>query len=468
MDALQKYKIIRPHLEEAVSIRNLSTQFGISIRTLNRWIKQYREKGFIGLERKTRFDKETRRRITEELEEIIKALALQKPKLSIATIQRKIEQIAISQKKERPTYNIVYDIVNKINPSLMTLAHEGSTVYRDQYELVFLRESAYPNSMWQIDHSPLDILLLNEKEEAQKPWVTIIEDDYSRAIPGFFVSFDSPCAVNTALALRQAIWRKQNPDWQVCGIPEIIYTDNGSDFISEHIEKVCATLKIRLINTIPGRPQGKGKVERFFLTLSQSLLQRLPGYAPSGTAKKVKAILSLAEFSKHLEKFILEQYHKTPHSTTKQAPLNRWEGDGFLPQMPHSLEQLDFLLMTVPKKRKIHRKGIFFKGFRYMSTLFAGFVGEEVIIRYDPRDLAEVRVFLDGAFLCNAICQEIAGQVISLKEIRKARQKQKRCLRKQINDAKQLLENLEKGEPTPKEPIIKTSKRNRLKLYYNE
>lgn len=236
IDALQKFKIIRPHLEEAVSLPNISAHSGIAIRTLKRWVLLYRKQGFMGLERKSRSDKDVRRGIDEPLENIVRALALQKPKLSIATIHRKIKEIAKQQEKEIPTYSIVYHIISNMNSSLMTLAHEGSVAYRDKYEIVFMRESTAPNQMWQIDHSPLDIVLLNEKKEAQKPWVTIIEDDYSRAICGYFVSFDAPCAVNTALALRQSIWRKQNPEWQVCGIPEVLYTDNGSDFISEHIE----------------------------------------------------------------------------------------------------------------------------------------------------------------------------------------------------------------------------------------
>jgi putative transposase len=59
------------------------------------------------------------------------------------------------------------------------------------------------------------------------------------------LSFDAPIALHTALALRPAIWRrKTEPDWQVCGLPGVLYTDHGSDFISQHIEHVCADLKI--------------------------------------------------------------------------------------------------------------------------------------------------------------------------------------------------------------------------------
>ncbi|MDA4836251.1 transposase family protein, partial [Enterobacter hormaechei] len=82
------------------------------------------------------------------------------------------------------------------------------------------------------------------------PWLTVIVDDHSRAIAGYFLSLDAPSALNTALALRQAIWRKPNPEWIVSGIPEQLYVDNGSDFISEHIEQACIALKIRLIHSL--------------------------------------------------------------------------------------------------------------------------------------------------------------------------------------------------------------------------
>ncbi len=55
-----------------------------------------------------------------------------------------------------------------------------------------------------------------------RPWLTVIEDDHSRAIAGYAVNLDAPSALQTALALRQAIWRKSEPGWHVCGIPGAI------------------------------------------------------------------------------------------------------------------------------------------------------------------------------------------------------------------------------------------------------
>ena len=446
MNALQKYKIIQVYLEGQISLSTISLNHEIPIRTLRRWVQKYREQELNGLKRKERKDKNCRRKIDSELIAVVEALFLQKPKLSISNIHRKVKQIAQQKNKSIPSYGVVYDITCKMNPALLTLAHEGSTAYREKYEIIFRRESSFSNEMWQIDHCFLDIFLVHEKEGLKKPWLTIMIDDCSRAISGFYLSFDAPCAVNTALALRQGIWRKSNTDWQVCGIPQCLYTDNGSDFISNHIEKVCASLKINLVHSIPGRPQGKGRVERFFLTLLQQFLQTLPNYIPSGSSKKaaIKDALTLFELSNLIEAFITKEYHHHVHSVTQKKPIEHWIGAGFLPQMPSSIDELDLLLLTVPILRKVHRDGIYFKRFRYMNVNLSAFVGERVMVRYDPRDIAEIRIFFKGTFICNAICQDIAGQVISLKEIKGTRQKEKRRLRKTIKEAKELLQNLEK------------------------
>ena len=465
MDAVEKFRIIQPYLDKELSLEQVSNKDGIPIRTLRRWIKNYRAESLAGLTHKTRSDKGEHRKLPEMLEKHIIALALQRPKLSITTIQRQVARIAEQNQLNVPKYGTVYQVVRNLSPALMTLAHEGSVAYRDKYEIIFRRESKQANELWQIDHTPLDILLLDEKGIGQKPWLTIIQDDYSRAIMGYFLSFDAPCAVNTALALRQAIWRKSNEQWQCCGIPEQLYSDNGSDFTSEHIKKVCIALKIRTIKSIPGRPQGKGRIERFFLTLLRALLEQLEGYAPAGFSK-VKAVLSLSDFQLKLEQFILTQYHQTPHRQTKQTPYERWLGKGFLPQLPESLEQLDRLLMSVPKKRKVHRDGIYFKQLRYMNTMFSDFVGEEVMIRYDPRDLAEIRVFYEEKFLCVAVCQDIADLVISLKDIKKARGKTRRELRQIIQQSKALLKGTPEEKETNKAP--KARKKTKIKLYENE
>src|SRR5262249_46771579 len=84
------------------------------------------------------------------------------------------------------------------------------------------------------------------------------------------------------------------------------------------------------------------------------------------------------------------------------------------------------LLLTVAKPRKIQRDGLRLLGYRYMDPTLAAYVGESVILRYDPRDMAEVRVFYRDRFLCRAICQDLAGATIPLREILRARNRHPR------------------------------------------
>jgi putative transposase len=228
------------------------------------------------------------------------------------------------------------------------------------------RTATHSNAMWQADHTPLDIWLFNEEGQPAKPWLTVIEDDYSRAIAGYRISFQEATALTTALTLRQAIWRKEDPRWHVCGIPSVFYTDHGSDFKSHHMEQVAADLLMELIFSQVKVPRGRGKVERFFRSVDQLFLQDLPGYAPKGYPAG-EAKLTLPDFEQRFRTWLLEEYHTRIHSETKWVPQQRWEAGGFLPRMPVSLEQLDLLLLTVAKTRRVQQDGIRFEGYRYID-----------------------------------------------------------------------------------------------------
>lgn len=107
-------------------------------------------------------------------------------------------------------------------------------------------------------------------------------DDYSRCITGYRLSWGGLSAAQTALALRGAIWSKGDERWPICGIPESLYSDHGSDFTSNHVQALAVDLKIELLYSQQGRPRGRGKIERFFRTVEQELLVDLPGYAREG------------------------------------------------------------------------------------------------------------------------------------------------------------------------------------------
>ncbi len=199
---------------------------------------------------------------------------------------------------------------------------------------------------------------------------------------------------------------------------------------SSRSRRICT---FELIYSSVARPQGRGKVERLFGTVNTELLPQLPGHLVHG--KPVSAPrLTLSELDRALGAYLVDTYNPRVHSEIGAAPLVLWRGQGWLPRMPQSLEELDLLLSTVAKERFVHRDGIHFQGLRYLDSTLAAYVGEAVTIRYDPRDLGEVRVFHRNRFLCRAVSPEQAGREITLKDIQAARAQHRRRLRGQLRE----------------------------------
>ncbi len=470
--AWERYERIRPCLDAGVPATAIAKQAGISARTVERWVAHYRRDGLAGLVRAPRVDR-GQRRFPADLVHLIEGLALRKPPPTAAAVYRQVVTVAAREGWPPPSYSTVYAVIRRLDPALVTLAHEGTKAYRLAFDLLYRREATGPNDLWQADHTPLDLWVYDERGTPARPWLTVILDDYSRAVAAYRLNLSVPTALNTALALRDAIGRKSDSRWHVCGIPQTFYTDHGSDFTSHHIEQVALDLKMVLVFSEPGMPRGRGRIERFFQTINQLFLCTLPGYAPNG-APPGASLLPLPELDTRLRDFLLDDYHQRIHSETRTAPQARWEASGFLPHLPESAEHLDLLLLTVTKARKVRQDGIHFHGMRYLDLTLAAYIGEAVTIRYDPQDMAEIRVYHEGRFLCRAVCQELAGETISLKELIKTRDARRRELRETLTERAALLEQLlPRPQPEPRvaeqEPIVASLPRTaRLKRYINE
>ena len=90
LSPLEKYKIILPLIDHEVTALEIEKKAGISARTLLYWLKQYKTNGYKGLERKYRSDKGIYRCMSNDITEIVRAFALQKPPLLISAIHRNV------------------------------------------------------------------------------------------------------------------------------------------------------------------------------------------------------------------------------------------------------------------------------------------------------------------------------------------------------------------------------------------
>jgi putative transposase len=464
-EAFARYETIRPYVEDGVPQVEVARQSHVPVKTLQRWVARYRKHGLRGLARLPRADRGTRRGMPKEQLLLIEGLALSPPRRSMATIHRLVGEVSEQEGWPLPSYRRVCQIVRGIKPSLMTLAQEGDAAYRDRYELILRYQACRPNERWIADHYHLRIWLIDDDGEAVRPWLTVILDDYSRAVAGYRVTVEAPTALHTALTLRQAILRKPRADWPVHGIPTTFYTDHGKDFTSAHLEQVAAELHMRLVFSRQGRPRGRGKVERFFETVEQLLLQRLPGYTPREKGlwpderekreeeRAREAACSVAAFEQCFETWVVEQYHQRVHSEVEERPVKLWEEGAFVPRVPDRVEHLDLLLLTVPKERKVRGEGISFQGYWYTHPHLTAYVGEQVVIRYDPADLAEIRVYFEHRFLCRALCAELSGEQMSLQALEAERRERRRRERGQLRERKAVVKRLKKPVALP-EPIL--------------
>jgi len=107
------------------------------------------------------------------------------------------------------------------------------------------------------------------------------------------------------------IWMPLKKPWPKGGLPRKLYVDNGAAFRSRHLEYICASLAIALIHSKPYKPQGRGKIERFFKTVRG---QFLPGFKGQ----------SLNELNEAFDGWLTHVYHQRKHSATKQNPFERF------------------------------------------------------------------------------------------------------------------------------------------------
>jgi putative transposase len=133
--------------------------------------------------------------------------------------------------------------------------------------------------------------------------------------------------------------------------------------------------------------------------------------------------------------------------------------------------------LTVAGARKVHPDGIRYEGLRYVDPTLAAYVGESVTLRYDPRDMAEIRVFHQERFICRAICPELAGETVTLREILRARNRRRNDLRTILRDRKKIVDalleikranGLAAESMQPIQPSENEKRKPALKRYINE
>jgi putative transposase len=136
-----------------------------------------------------------------------------------------------------------------------------------------------------IDHTPLDIVLVSgdSKKLLGRPWLSLAIDAESRAIVGFYLSFDPPSYRSCMMVLRDIVRRHGR-------LPSTIIVDNGAEFRGEAFRCVCDLYNVTLRYRPAGHPRHGSVMERVFGTAHTQLIHNL-----SGNTKQLKNVRTVTK-----------------------------------------------------------------------------------------------------------------------------------------------------------------------------
>jgi putative transposase len=268
-----------------------SNKSRISRGAILRWIRLYTESGgrLESLYPKDRSDNGKSRAIDEETGLNLIHLRQEMPDATVPVLIRMMRERDLSDKDLRPT--TVYRFLH--HHTLMK-SSEGQNQDRRKFE------AELPNDIWQSDvmHGPM----VTVGEKKRKSYLIAFIDDHSRLITyaRFYLSENLASFLD---AFEKALLKR--------GLPRKLYVDNGSAYRSKQLEHITASLGIALIHARPYKPQGKGKIERFFRTVRMQFLAEV-GH------------MNLDELNGAFDLWVRQVYHQRIHSGTGKKPLDRF------------------------------------------------------------------------------------------------------------------------------------------------
>lgn len=314
----------------------------------------------------------------------------------------------------------VYKLIDRINPQIkakMRNSKMASSIY-DDIERGFSNEDAlYPLHVVEIDHTELDMDIIDDKTGyvIGRPWITLGIDVYSRTVWCLYVSFEPPSSSRVRKALQHGIFFKDSKkyntinNWDIFGIPNTIFLDNGPDFKSVEVKRMInetlrSHVKYRPVKT----PRYGATIERLFGTINVEFIHRLDGTRKSNVNKlgeynpEKEACLTLEDITELLTIYITDIYHFSEHRglpIDEDIPMVRYiEGIkrvGYPEYIDKSEEDYYKVELMPTDMRPYTRDGVRLDNILYKSNDFSEFIGNRNIkykIKYDIDDISKIYI----------------------------------------------------------------------------
>ncbi|HIF9138201.1 TPA: TnsA endonuclease N-terminal domain-containing protein [Photobacterium damselae] len=334
-------------------------------------------------------------------------------------VRRKIRQYNLKHgtNYKYPKYESVRQRVKKKTPFELLAGQKGERVAKREFRR--MGKKIITSSVLErveIDHTVIDLFAVHKEHRIPlgRPWLTQLVDCYSKAVIGFYLGFEPPSYVSVSLALKNAIQRKDSlvssyesieNEWLCYGIPDLLVTDNGNEFLSKAFDKACESLLLNVQQNKVETPDNKPHVERNYSTINTHLLDDLPGKAFSqylqrqGYDSVGEATLTLDEIKEIYLIWLVDIYHTKPNKRGTNCPniawkrgIQEWEPEEF----SGTKDELDFKFAIIDHKQ-LTKSGItVYNGLVYSSERLAEYRGRKgnhkVQFKYNPECMATIWV----------------------------------------------------------------------------
>lgn len=328
----------------------------ISADTIEKWHLLYKRAGFDGLLPQSRNDEGISRKLDEALQEKIRYLKREHPRISAAEIYRILlsdGDICLGQVSLTTVERFVRLIRSK----------EDAASQKDMRRY----ERPHINEVWYGDtcYGPW----LSTPEGKKRVYFIALIDDASRYIVAADLFFNDNFQ-NLMALIRSAVSKH--------GKPRLFSFDNGATYRNSQMELLAARIGSSVHYCEPFTPTSKAKIERWFLTMRMQYLASLD----------MRNFHSLEDLRRDFAAYVL-RYNQTPHSSLGGiSPQDRFfsEPDHIRRLTEEEIEK-NFLLET---ERRVSADSVLSLG-NVDYEVHYSYAKQRIRIRYSP-DMEKVFV----------------------------------------------------------------------------
>jgi transposase InsO family protein len=264
-------------------------------RTIQTWYSRYKKDGVTTMTPRPRSDRGTTRKLPPE--QVLEAIEQVRPAFhdgpkNVAAVYRLcIERGLLRREQVAPnTFRRIVKRYDMLKPQ---------TQATSKRRLAFAK--AHANELWQAD-TMVGPYVRNGDGRTQARLIAFIDDASRVCCHGqFFLAENTDTLIQ---ALRSALYKR--------GVPEAMYVDHGSIYMSKEIVQICQRIGCLLCHAPVRDGAAKGKVERFFRTVRMAFLSRMLDLS------------SIEALNRAFTAWVEDEYNAKEHSTLGMRPIDRF------------------------------------------------------------------------------------------------------------------------------------------------